>query len=381
MYILTRYAVWEVLKIFLAALVGLTLLVTFGMGFKVASDNGLPNIITLQLVPYMLPEMLGITLPVAMLYAVSSAFGRMTGTNEVVALKSLGISPMAVVWPVLVLTGFLSLGTVWMYEIAATWSRPSTARVICESVERIVYSVLQKNQSCDRGKFVIVVMRVEGHILVQPMITIREDGGSRITITATEGELKTDWEHRQLQFVCHNGEVDVEGQGRLLFQDERTYVVPLGAPPPDPFHRDWVAMSVIPERIAQLQDKLRVIQQNIDARKEMGDQESSQESNQIAGIENQIYRLRTEPYRRWSNGFTCVCFALIGIPVAMLWRHADGLTNFFVCFLPILAIYYPLLMLGENLTTNGILHPIFFWMGNVVLIVPGVLLLRWNIRH
>lgn len=133
MYILTRYAVWEVLKIFLAALVGLTLLVTLGMGFKEASSRGLPNIITLQLVPYMLPEMLGITLPVAMLYAVSSAFGRMTGTNEVVALKSLGVSPMAVVWPVLVLTAFLSLGTVWMYEVAATWCRPSRERVICES--------------------------------------------------------------------------------------------------------------------------------------------------------------------------------------------------------------------------------------------------------
>jgi len=75
----------------------------------------------------MLPEMLGITLPVAMLYAVSSAFGRMTGTNEIVALKSLGISPMVVVWPVLVLTGFLSLGTVWMYEIAATWCRPAAS--------------------------------------------------------------------------------------------------------------------------------------------------------------------------------------------------------------------------------------------------------------
>ena len=95
----------------------------------------------------------------------------------------------------------------------------------------------------------------------------------------------------------------------------------------------------------------------------------------------QIYRLRTESYRRWSNGFTCLCFTLIGIPVAMLWRHADGLTNFFVCFLPILAAYYPLLMLGEHLTTSGMLPPIAFWMGNVVLAVPAIALLRWNNRH
>ncbi len=57
------------------------------------------------------------------------------------------------------------------------------------------------------------------------------------------------------------------------------------------------------------------------------------------------------------------------MPVAMLWRHADGLTNFFVCFLPILAVYYPLLMIGEDLSTSGTLPPISFWMGNVILAI------------
>ena len=144
MYILTRYAVWEVLKVFLAGLMGLTLMVTLGMGFKQGLSMGLPPTVMLRTMPYMLPEMLGITIPVAMLYSVSSVFGRMTGTNEVVALKSLGIDPMVLVWPVLVLAAFLSLGTVWMYEIAATWCKPSVRRIICESAEEIVYGMLQK---------------------------------------------------------------------------------------------------------------------------------------------------------------------------------------------------------------------------------------------
>ena len=143
MYILTRYVVWEVLKVFVAGLLGLTLMVTFGMGFSEGQKMGLPTMVMLRTMPYMLPEMLGITIPVAMLYSVSSVFGRMTGSNEIVAIKSLGINPMVVVWPVVVLAGFLSLGTVWMYEIAATWCRPSVARTVCESIEEIVYGVLQ----------------------------------------------------------------------------------------------------------------------------------------------------------------------------------------------------------------------------------------------
>ena len=78
----------------------------------------------LYAMPFMLPEMLGITIPVSMLFSVCSVFGRMTGANEIVAMKSLGISPMAVVWPAIILAAFLSLGTVRMYEIAATQCKP-----------------------------------------------------------------------------------------------------------------------------------------------------------------------------------------------------------------------------------------------------------------
>jgi hypothetical protein len=46
-----------------------------------------------------------------------------------------------------------------------------------------------------------------------------------------------------------------------------------------------------------------------------------------------------------------------------------------------LAIYYPLLMIGEKLSTSGALWPISFWIGNVTLIVPGVFLIKWVVKH
>ena len=64
----------------------------------------------------------------------------------------------------------------------------------------------------------------------------------------------------------------------------------------------------------------------------------------------------------------------------MLRRHADVLTNFFVCFLPILAVYYPLLMFGDKVSTSGS-PPIYFWTGDLVLAIPAIALLRWIIRH
>ena len=151
-------------------------MVTLGMGVKEGLAKGLPPAVMLRTMPFMLPEMLGITIPVAMLYAVSSVFGRMTGANEVVALKSLGISPMVMVWPVLVLASFLSLGTVWMYEIAATWCRPNVMRIACDSIEEIAYSMLRKNHSFSSSQFSITVKRVDDSKLILPTITIAGDG-------------------------------------------------------------------------------------------------------------------------------------------------------------------------------------------------------------
>lgn len=388
MYILTRYVVWEVLKFFLAALVVLTLFVTMVMGVKVGLDKGAPPVVMLRIMPYMLPEMLGITIPVAMLFSVSSVFGRMTGANEIVAVKSLGISPMVVVWPALVLACFLSLGTVWMYEIAATWCRPNREGVLAESIEEIAISMLQKNNRFDCDLFSVNVKRVvkpaeEGGKprLILPTITIKGQAGQpRVTLTADAATFSTDGKARLLRITVINSEVDYEGVS-LKYPGEYTYPVEIPMPARQPYHRDWVAMREIPPFVDALRAKLRALEDLRKARKALGQPDSPQENNDIDEVNIKISRLRTEPYRRWANGFSCLFFALIGAPVAMLRRHADVLTNFFFCFLPILVVYYPLLMFGEDLSTSGKLPPVAFWMANTVLIFPAVILMRRIIRH
>jgi lipopolysaccharide export system permease protein len=399
MYIVTRYVVWEVLKVFLGSLTGLTLMVTLGMVFQEGVKAGAPPLVMLRILPYMLPAMFGITIPVAMLYAVSNVFGRMTGTNEVVALKSLGINPMVLVWPVLVLACFLSLGTVWMYEIAATWCKPSIQRILCESLEDIVYSVLQNSKSLDGEQFPfsITVKGVEGRKLIRPVIILKGQADrAQTTLVAEEADLTTDRSNPAapvLVLTYTKSQIELEGSWGVWDNSTQYISVPITPPPPDRYHRDWVAMRDIPLLVAELQASIVNLRKDLRLLKDYYPKANQMIGNlysnnsvdsinaQIADRQFKIDRLRTEPYRRWSNGFTCLCFALIGMPVAMVWRHADALTNFFVCFLPILAIYYPLLMLGDDLTTSGTLHPIFFWMGNIVLAIPAITLLRWIIRH
>ena len=382
MFILTRQVVWEVLKLFLAALLGLTLVLTLTVGMREALTAGAPASVILCVLPFTLPEVLGITIPVSMLFSVCSVFGRMTGANEIVALKSLGINPMAVVWPAILLAAFLSLGTVRMYEIAATQCRPALKRILAESIEEIVYSVLKKNRSIERDQFTITVKGVDKRTLLRPTITIN-NGPSKVTISAAEAELHWDWTKHCLRFIYRDSVVDLEdGKNNFhaanLGSDE--YDLPIEMPKPRPYHRDDVALGNVPTLVAELQATKRQLERLREANRALGVQESPGDIERLNDLNHKMYQLRAEPYRRWANGFACLGFALIGIPVAMLWRHADVLTNFFVCFLPILALYYPLLMLSDNLAGSG-RPPICFWTANVALTIPALVLLRWIIRH
>lgn len=394
MYIFTRYVVTEILKIFFVTLTGITLLVTVAMGVKEGTNRGCPPGVILHLMPYMLPEMLVITIPVSLLLAVSIVYGRMTGSNEIVAMKSAGISPMDVIWPAIVLSLLFSIGVLYLQEIAATWGKPNFARKVTESVEEIAYGMLQKDKSCNLPEFSIAVkdVQMEDKMLLYPTIIINSRGADQqITVRAAKAKLKTDLDSKTLIFQFWDYRIDYQGQGGFGIDDPgmKELAVPIIDPGRDEFHRDWVAMHEIYDKLAQLRKLVLETEKQRAALQGQALRITEEErQKRLARCEIEykdewwkIYRLQTEPYRRLSNGFTCLCFVLIGAPVSMLWRHADVLTNFFVCFLPILAIYYPLLMIGEDLTTSRGYFPLLFWIGNVTLIVPAIFLLKWVIRH
>jgi len=222
------------------------------------------------------------------------------------------------------------------------------------------------------------VARVDGRRLLRPVITLHpRENTPPVTLTAEEAELRSDREAGGLVILCRNGEVEVEGKMRLSFPDTQQQTVPFDSPK-RPVHRDWLASSEIPACIAELNKKIdESKQEKVGATPK----EASAIDKRIADLQWRVHRLSSEPYRRWSNGFSCLCFVLIGAPVAMRWRFDSFLSSFFVCFLPILGVYYPLLMFQEDLATSGTLPPYAFWLGNLVLVGAGFWLLRQVIRY
>ena len=91
MRILTRYIVFDLLAVFLLTLAAMTGIVFFVLIGKEAVENGLGLVPLLRLLPYMLPQAMQFAVPGTMLLATTTIYGRMSSSNEVVAVKSLGI--------------------------------------------------------------------------------------------------------------------------------------------------------------------------------------------------------------------------------------------------------------------------------------------------
>ena len=74
MDIVRRYTISETSKIFLVTIAITLLLMTLGGGAKEGIRQGLPSGLVARMMPYLVPEMLRVTIPGCMLFAVCSVF-------------------------------------------------------------------------------------------------------------------------------------------------------------------------------------------------------------------------------------------------------------------------------------------------------------------
>jgi lipopolysaccharide export system permease protein len=391
---LTRYVLFEFLSIFLVALTAMTTIVILAVVGQEAVRQGLNPANVVRLIPYALPMALVFAIPGTTLFAACSIYGRMASSNEVIAIKSMGVSPLTLVWPVLTLSFLLSLLVVGLNDVAVTWGRDGVKRVVLESLEQIAYGMLRTNRSYSGERFSINVSGVDGHKLLGVTLTFHEPGsGQTVVFMAEEAEMHSNPAADSLSVTMTNWEVETGDNRRLIDPDRRVIDIPLtdgeddelGKRRPSDVALRWIEEEIQNQRlvIADQQQKFaaEAAQQLL-----LGDFSGltepvwEQRLASVGGSQARLHRLITEPWRRWATGFSCLAFVMVGAPLAIQLRNADVWTSFAVCFLPILTIYYPLLAFGVDRAKSGELPACSVWIGNAVLALAGWWLLRKVVR-
>jgi lipopolysaccharide export system permease protein len=402
---MSRYVLFELTKTFLLAVLSLTVTLTLVLVADEARRNGLPPGAILRILPFILPKALLYSAPVTLLLATTTVYSRMASSNEVVALKALGISPIVVLWPSYLLAIVMSLLTVWIFDVDASWGRSGLKRVFIESVQEIAYGMLNKYKSyqSQSGGFSITVKRVDDRRLIWPTLIIHRQQGNlpTMTIMAPEAELSCNHQDQSFDIILHDATVQTESPPMRVRHPE-TWV--LSIPLAEASREDnsstspsWMPLRRIAketqkqrEAIEQTKEELAATAAHQMIAGQLGpcgnvDFLTSPQWRlrlaKLADMNQTLCRLLTEPFRRWASGFSCLCFIWVGAPMAVWMRNRDFLQSFFLCFAPILIVYYPLFIYGIDGAKNGTIPPYSVWAGNILLFLWGCWLLRKVLRY
>ena len=358
-----------------------------------AREYGIGPDVVVQLVPFLIPEALMFAIPATSLFSVCVVFGRMAADNEVTALESLGLSKSMVILPALLMSLGLSLGAVWLNDVAYAWSHFGIERVVLNSTDRIVYSVLQQEGSFKSDQFSIEVSRVEGRTLYHPVVTVNSSADN-IRMSAAKGSLTVDPKRNSLQFQMDHGSIDSDSNFRLVDGEKSLIEIPLSPPSemasatisPSNLYLSQISGAIRDQEIrhAKLESQTKLEAAALWITGDFVGLSHEGWAERTKALEDSRYRLarlRVVPHRRWANGFSCLAFAIIGVPVALRLKTGNYATTFGACFVPILLLYYPLFMFGLNGAKTSVLPAWSVWLGNIACMAIGAVLLRRELKN
>lgn len=383
---LTRYVVSELLRVFLLSLTVMTTIMVLVFLVQEGWRENLTPATILELVPYTIPTALSFAIPGTILFATTIVYGRMSASNEIVALKAMGVSPTKIIWPGLIIAFALSLVTVYLNDVAVSWGRRGVYRVVLQSSAKTIYSVLNAQGSFNKGKLSIVVDDVRGEDLINPTIERHGSNGESLNIQASLARIKVEPETNSLIFQLQNGRIEheqgvvtIDRQDFPFSMGDVTKKTDAGRSPSNLPLRSMKKESLAQNRVISTKQKELAL---MSAFQLMGGNliglTHPNWQADLRDLDDAFYRrhrLKTEPWRRWANGFSCLCFVIVGAPLAIWFRKFDFWSIFALCFIPVLIAYYPLLMFGLSKAKSGEMPPQVVWMGNAVMICIGLWLI------
>lgn len=374
-----KHVASEITKVFLLAIGVLTMVMTLGVGVNEGVRRGLPLSLTLQVMPYAIPETLRMTIPAALLFSVCTVFGRMSASGEITAIKSMGVHPSRLFKPALLLAFVLSICTFGMYDVCAAWARPGMKETLITSIDEMAYSTLKSERMLNAEGVSLAVRSVEGRKLIEPRLRIDNGSGELTYVEASFATLQEVEASGLLRVNCENVFFD---QDRYLgkIPGDFHYDIPFKPPlnkTPYAYAPAELRLSMLDEQIDYEQRKLSLFH----AISFSSPRRHASLRQRIDHSTLRLNRLRAESQRRWSNGFAVFAFALVGIPIATWSKSQDNMTVFFMCIVPIALVYYPLMVVGEQLARRGVFPSLSVWLGPAILIGIGLVLLNKLNRH
>jgi lipopolysaccharide export system permease protein len=396
--ILYRMIFWELFKVFALSLLGITGIMLIASIVAEASQQGLSLMQTLQIIPLLIPSTLPYTIPATMLFATCVVYGRLSHDNEILAIKSAGINILHVVKPALVLGLAVSGATMGLYYRLIPQTHHLLRSMFLKDVEESLYGMLRTTRQINfpHLSYAIFAERVEGKKLINAIFKKRDAKGQpEVIIHAHEAEMDVTMRTRMVRVYMRDCEVyDMNPDGVRGCFPERTEEVALPASlgaDHDPKPRDLSWQQILKHRAEalEIEENLREEIKQAEEHPELLKETHADVAKHREKLEQKLYfthqkvcQFDAELQMRPSLSLGCFFFVVIGCPVGIWFSRSDFLSAFISCFLPIVFLYYPLMLCGTNLAKEGRFIPILgVWGADILMAVIGLALFRRLLKN
>jgi lipopolysaccharide export system permease protein len=365
MRILDRYLLREITPPFLVGIMVFTFILLMGQFLKLVEmilNKGVPLTTALRLIGYLLPSILVMTLPMAILLGTLVAFGRMTADNEITALRAGGVSLFRLTRPVVLfslavwgITAYL-IGTALpaanqafrtlMFEVVRSKaSLGLRERVFNDEFDGLILYINQVPVSQDQPLGGIIIHDFRGE-LEKP----RRDTA---TIFAKEGVLISDDANRDVVFRLREGSIHTLGRDRLKYEQINFGLHDL---------RLTMDQGLSPE--LALPKGLR----------EMTVAELRQKAEEFRRQGVSVHPPLVEIQKKYAIPVACLIFPFLGISLGVLFRKGEKMVAFALC-IGVVIVYYVILVAGEPLGKSGAVPAwLSMWAANILFsLIAGAL--------
>ena len=319
----------------------------------------------------LLPSILAITIPMAFLLGVLLAFGRMASDSEIVALRAVGVSPLRLLLPVMLLATVMTAITFYINAVALPAANQAHREIVFSLVVSKARTDVKPRTFTENvlpGRMMLYVQDIEpgtGRWKNLLIYDTREAAEPKL-ILARIGELVVD-KDRQIVRV----ELGPGSQHSFFGADPRAYnrtsFRSMGWDlPVDEFFPDrkklLLAKGDREMTLPELGDKIAELRKEGKKRLDWG-------------------RFAVEWHKKFAIPGACLVFGLLGLALS-LGSRKEARSSAFALSIGVIFVYYVLIRLGEQAGDTGTMQPwLAMWGANIVLAAIALALLVLNHRE
>lgn len=306
-----------------------------------------------SLILFKLPSIMVLTFPVATLFGIAMAMGRLGKDNEISALRTSGTSFGRIALPIIIFSVIISAGSFLINEEFVPFATLQSDKIIREIILRQpIPEIKQDVFFKDAHNRYYYIKRMDNRTKELEGILVYElnTGQFPRVISASKAKLEG------LDLVLNSGFINkLDNSGRIEYE------------------------ASFDEMALNLKEDIL----NISAQKSsegMNTKELSEEINSLKKSGASTNSLRTDFYMKFSVPLTCFVFALIGLPLSLPGIRTNR-TWGLVLTIVIMFTFYVFASVFRSLGRGGIVDPVFAaWTPHVLFGILGLILLVKEVK-